>query len=146
MRRGSADHPERLPRRGGADRGADPAPAWAFAFAPDREAPDNARLLAELLCACGGALQAAILLPALRAVGFRFEPVLHVWTPAIRKMLKLTLPVAVGAGVLQLSVLLDKGLSLLLMQGTDAAGHAVTHFGFFGHWVRFPMESVRPPG
>lgn len=91
-----------------------------------------------------GGLQAAILLPALRAVGFRFQPVLHVWTPAIRKMLRLTLPVAVGAGVLQLSVLLDKGLSLLLMQGTDAAGHAVTHFGFFGHWVRFPMESGAP--
>ena len=48
---------------------------------------------------------------------------LHVWTPAIRKMLKLTVPVALGAGVLQLSVLLDKGISMLLMQGQDPAGH-----------------------
>lgn len=91
-----------------------------------------------------GALQAMVLLPALRAVGFRFQPVLHFWTPAIRKMLKLTLPVAIGAGVLQLSVLLDKGLSLLLMQGVDAAGHAVTHFSFFGQAVRYPMESGAP--
>jgi putative peptidoglycan lipid II flippase len=91
-----------------------------------------------------GVLQTACLLPALRAVGFRFQPVLHFWTPAIRKMLKLTVPVAIGAGVLQLSVLLDKGLSLLLMQGTDAAGNAVTHFGFFGHAMRYPMESGAP--
>ena len=91
-----------------------------------------------------GVLQAAVLLPSLRAVGFRFEPVLHVWTPAIRKMLKLSVPVAIGAGVLQLSVLLDKGISVLLMQGVDAAGHAVTHFWFFGHWVRYPMEMGAP--
>ena len=30
-----------------------------------------------------GAMQVMILLPALRAVGFRFRPVLHFWTPAI---------------------------------------------------------------
>ena len=91
-----------------------------------------------------GVLQASILFPELRAVGFRFEPVLHFWTPAIRKMLKLTVPVALGAGVLQLSVLLDKGISVMLMQGVDAAGHAVTHFSLFGHWVRYPMEMGAP--
>jgi putative peptidoglycan lipid II flippase len=91
-----------------------------------------------------GVLQAMVLLPSLRAVGFRFEPVLHFWTPAIRRMLKLTVPVALGAGVLQLSVLLDKGLSVLLMQGVDSAGHAVRHFSLFGHWIRFPMELGAP--
>ena len=91
-----------------------------------------------------GLMQAMILLPALRAAGFRFQPVLHVWTPAIRKMLRLTVPVALGAGVLQLSVLLDKGISVLLMQGADAAGHTVTHFSFVGHWVRYPMEMGAP--
>ena len=91
-----------------------------------------------------GAMQAMILFPSLRAVGFRFQPVLHVWTPAIRRMLKLTLPVAVGAGVLQLSVLLDKGISVVLMQDKDAAGHVVTHFSAFGHVVRYPMENGAP--
>lgn len=91
-----------------------------------------------------GAMQVMILLPGLRAVGFCFRPVLHLWTPAIRKMLKLTLPVALGAGVLQLSVLLDKGISVLLMQGVDVAGHPVTHFSFLGHWVRYPMEMGAP--
>ena len=91
-----------------------------------------------------GAMQVMVLLPALRAVGFRFQPVLHFWTPAIRKMLKLTVPVALGAGALQLSVLLDKGISVLLMQGVDAAGHPVTHFAILGHWVRYPMEMGAP--
>jgi putative peptidoglycan lipid II flippase len=91
-----------------------------------------------------GVMQLMILLPSLRSVGFRFQPVLHVWTPAIRRMLKLTVPVAVGAGVLQLSVLLDKGISVVLMQDKDAAGHVVTHFTAFGHVVRYPMENGAP--
>jgi putative peptidoglycan lipid II flippase len=91
-----------------------------------------------------GVMQALILLPDLRRVGFRFKPVLNFWTPSIRKMLKLSLPVAIGAGVLQLSVLMDKGLSVLLMQGVDAGGHAVTHFWFWGYWLRYPMEMGAP--
>lgn len=87
-----------------------------------------------------GVMQVSILLPALRSVGFRFQPVLNVWTPAIRRMLRLSVPVAFGAGVLQLSVFLDKGISLLLMQGVDAAGHPITHFALLGHWIRLPME------
>jgi putative peptidoglycan lipid II flippase len=87
-----------------------------------------------------GALQVAILIPALRAIGFRFRPAVNFWTPAVKKMLILSIPVALGAGVLQLSVLLDKGISYALMQGVDAAGNAVTHFDFFGSAVRFPME------
>jgi putative peptidoglycan lipid II flippase len=80
-----------------------------------------------------------VLVPSLRAVGFRFTPVLHFWTPQIRRMLKLTVPVALGAGVLQLSVMLDKGLAILLAQGPDAAGHTITHFRLFGHSIAYPM-------
>lgn len=95
-----------------------------------------------------GALQVAILLPALRSIGFRlrpqpspgFSPRRVFWTPTVRKMLILSIPVAIGAGVLQLSVLLDKGISYALMQGVDAAGNLVTHFDFFGSTVRLPME------
>ena len=55
------------------------------------------------------------------------RPRVKIWTPAVRKMLLLSIPVALGAGVLQLSVLLDKGISYALMQGVDAAGnHIVT--------------------
>jgi putative peptidoglycan lipid II flippase len=91
-----------------------------------------------------GVMQFSILLPGLRAVGFRFKLVLHFWTPAIRKMLKMSIPVAMGAGVLQLSVLLDKGISVALMSGRDADGHLIDHFTCLGHMVRYPMESGAP--
>jgi putative peptidoglycan lipid II flippase len=84
-----------------------------------------------------GVLQVAMLLPALRAVGFRFRLILHLWTPAIRKMLLLSFPVALAAGVLQLSVLLDKGIALFLAQSADGA----THFTLWGHLIRYPMEA-----
>jgi putative peptidoglycan lipid II flippase len=91
-----------------------------------------------------GVLQWLILLPALKASGFRYKLVPHFWTPMVRRMLKLTVPVAMGAGVLQLSVLLDKGISTALMAGVDSAGHVVDHFSFFGRQVRYPMEIGAP--
>ena len=91
-----------------------------------------------------GVLQVLVLIPALKAIGFRFQPVMHFWTPTLRKMLWLSLPVAVGAGVLQLSVLLDKGISMALMQGVDKAGGTITHFQFLGHLVRYPMVMGAP--
>ena len=86
-----------------------------------------------------GALQVAVLLPSLRAVGFRFKLVPRFWTPAVRQMLVLSLPVALGAGVLQTSVLLDKGLAFLLMRGETA-----TTLGLLGHAVRLPLELGAP--
>jgi putative peptidoglycan lipid II flippase len=55
-------------------------------------------------------------------------------------MLMLSVPVALGAGVLQLSVLLDKGISYGFMEGENAAGNRITHFSIFGESVRYPME------
>ncbi|HEX4342196.1 MAG TPA: murein biosynthesis integral membrane protein MurJ, partial [Verrucomicrobiae bacterium] len=91
-----------------------------------------------------GVMQVSVLLPALRQTGFRFKLVPNFWTPAIKKMLLLSLPVALGAGVLQLSVLLDKGIAMALMQGPDRNGQMVTQFKAFGHDVRFPMELGAP--
>jgi putative peptidoglycan lipid II flippase len=91
-----------------------------------------------------GALQLAVLIPGLRKVGFRFRFRGAIWTPAVRRMIRLTVPVALGAGVLQLSVLLDKGIAMGLMQRVDHAGRLVTHFDAFGHTVRFPMEMGAP--
>jgi putative peptidoglycan lipid II flippase len=86
-----------------------------------------------------GIVQVLVLAPSLRAVGFRFQPVFHFWTPQVQRMLKLTVPVALGAGVLQLSVMLDKGISMLLAQGPDNHGNLITHFRFLGHMIRYPM-------
>ncbi|HLL87869.1 MAG TPA: lipid II flippase MurJ, partial [Tepidisphaeraceae bacterium] len=84
-----------------------------------------------------GVAQVGVLVPGLRAAGFRFKLVPHFWTPQIRRMLRLTVPVALGAGVLQLSVLLDKGLSVALMRSADPA--AATHFTLLGRDVPYPM-------
>jgi putative peptidoglycan lipid II flippase len=115
--------------------------------ASTRDGPAETTLVYWLAAAVlvAGVLQVLTLMPALRAVGFRFRAVAGVWTPAVRTMLKLTVPVALGAGVLQLSVLLDKGISVLLMQGTDEAGRVVsTHFTLFGHAIRYPLLAGAP--
>ncbi len=87
-----------------------------------------------------GVLQVAMLLPSLKAVGFRFDSRARIWTPAVRKMLILSVPVGLSAGVLQLSVLIDKGITVALSQGADGAGNLVTHFSFAGRLVEFPMK------
>lgn len=91
-----------------------------------------------------GVLQVLLLLPSLNRAGFRFRLAIGVWTPMTRTMLRLTVPVALGAGVMQLSVLLDRGLSTLLMQGIDAAGQPITHFTLLGKSIAYPMEMGAP--
>lgn len=81
-----------------------------------------------------GVLQIVMLLPSLRAAGFRFRATLHVMTPAVRKMLMLTVPVALGAGILQISTLLDKSIAFYLSRtATD------THMTLLGHSIILPM-------
>ncbi len=87
-----------------------------------------------------GALQVLILLPPLRRIGFRLKWVPHFWTPAVKRMIAMSIPVALSASVLQVSVLMDKAISLLLAQGTDKAGNLITTTTWFGHAVRYPME------
>jgi putative peptidoglycan lipid II flippase len=91
-----------------------------------------------------GVLQVAVLLPGLRAAGFRFDLKAKIWTAPVRKMLLLSVPVAMGAGVLQLSVLLDRGISYFLMQTLDDAGNLVTHFTLLGQTLSLPLELGAP--
>ena len=88
-----------------------------------------------------GVLQVMVLLPALRAAGFRFHLRLPAWTADTKKMLRLSLPVALGAAVLQISVALDKGISAALMQGKTTTDAVLTHFDLLGHSIRYPMEA-----
>jgi putative peptidoglycan lipid II flippase len=80
-----------------------------------------------------GVVQVAMLLPSLHAAGFRFRIAVSVWTPAVKRMLRLTGPVAFGASVLQLGVLIDKGVALAL---AEAPGQA--HSRLLGG-IRLPM-------
>jgi putative peptidoglycan lipid II flippase len=82
-----------------------------------------------------GAVQLMVLWPPLRRVGFRFHFVGHFWTAAVRHMLLMSVPVALGAGVLQLGVVLDKQIALMLAQGDGK-----TYFHVLGWTLRLPME------
>lgn len=91
-----------------------------------------------------GVLQVSVLVPSLRAVGFRPRWIKSFWTPNVKKMLLLSLPVAFGTGVLQISVVLDKGISWALMQDVNSAGHIVRTATWFHYSFRLPMELGAP--
>jgi putative peptidoglycan lipid II flippase len=82
-----------------------------------------------------GVLQVMILMPALKAVGFRFVWVGHFWTPAVRKMVKLSVPVAFSAGVLQASVVIDTLITIFLTGSSNPA----ERLHLFGHIYSYPM-------
>ncbi|HEY1685091.1 MAG TPA: murein biosynthesis integral membrane protein MurJ [Tepidisphaeraceae bacterium] len=83
-----------------------------------------------------GLFQLGWLIPSLLRTGFRFHPVMHFFTPQVRQMLRLTGPVALSAGVLQISTMADKGITFFL-----SASRTSMHFHFLGHLVRYPMEA-----
>ncbi|HEY0010039.1 MAG TPA: murein biosynthesis integral membrane protein MurJ [Tepidisphaeraceae bacterium] len=87
-----------------------------------------------------GVLQVAVLWPALRSIGFQMRWRARNWTPDTRTMLRMSIPVAVGAAVLQLSVLADKAISYGFMQGQAVDGTLITHFTAFGSVVAYPLE------
>jgi putative peptidoglycan lipid II flippase len=82
-----------------------------------------------------GGIQIAMLLPALRRIGFRFQWTPNLWSPQIKKLLTLSIPVALSAGVLQISVLIDKGITLYLTAGSSSA----EKLHLFGHVWTYPL-------
>jgi putative peptidoglycan lipid II flippase len=83
-----------------------------------------------------GVLQVQMLLPALRSVGFRPRWVAHFWTPDVRRMLRLSVPVALSAGVLQLSVVIDSLITACLTRAADG----LQRLHLFGHVLNYPLE------
>lgn len=81
-----------------------------------------------------GVVQISSLAPSLRTAGFRCRAIFRVLTPAVRKMLMMSIPVAVGAAVLQVSVLMDKAIAFFL-----SAGPGRTSFELFGNTIAFPL-------
>ncbi len=83
-----------------------------------------------------GVLQLITLLPDLRAVGFSMRGLGGLMSPGMRKLVRLTIPVAIGASVLQVGVLLDKGIAFGLSAGPNAET-----FSILGHQLSYPMQS-----
>ncbi len=90
-----------------------------------------------------GFLQLLVLFPALRASGFVFKPSLPCWSVDTKKMLRMSIPVAIGAAVLQTSVMLDKGISYALMEG-KVDDQIIETFTLFGNEYSYPMELGAP--
>ncbi len=100
----------------------------------------NKRLAIWWLAACvlvGGVLQLAILMPDLRATGFRFRFVREFWTPRVKRMLLLSIPVAISAGVLQIGVLMDRFIAFAL--SARDADHAT--LSFLGLAIASPFDA-----
>jgi putative peptidoglycan lipid II flippase len=83
-----------------------------------------------------GAAQVALLAPSLARCGFRFHLTAHMWTPAVKRMMWMSVPVAMSLGVLQLGVVLDKQIAL--MMSPQDVGETTGHF--LGLTYRLPME------
>jgi putative peptidoglycan lipid II flippase len=89
---------------------------------------DDGRSKATLVIAAAvlvsGVLQVAVLVPGLIACGFTLRWRDGVWSHSTRKMVRLGLPVALSAAVLQVGVLLDKGIAFFLAAdvGGELAG------------------------
>lgn len=101
---------------------------------------DRAQQITAAYWLSGGVLVAGIgqmvmLFPSLVSAGFRFRIMLGCWTPAVKKLMLLTLPLAGGAGVLQIGVMLDKGIGQFL-----ASQKGYESFSFFGHLIRLPLN------
>jgi putative peptidoglycan lipid II flippase len=81
-----------------------------------------------------GVVQLAVLFPSLSAAGFKFRVMWRCWTPAVKRLMLLTLPLAGGAGVLQIGVMLDKGIGQFF-----ASQPGYESFSFFGNAMRLPL-------
>jgi putative peptidoglycan lipid II flippase len=89
-----------------------------------------------------GCVQITMLIPALRKTGFRFMWIGNFWSPAVKKLLLLSLPVALSAAVLQISVLVDKGITLFLTAG-QTPGESLHVFGFVSKYPLALGAAVR---
>ena len=97
----------------------------------------------------GGALQLAIQLPALRAVGFRYRPLFRFSDPALRRVLLLMGPATLGAAAVQVNVLVNNNFASYLGNGPVSWLNVAFRFmqlpiGLFGvaiSFVALPMVS-----
>jgi putative peptidoglycan lipid II flippase len=84
-----------------------------------------------------GVLQLAVLLPPLYRSGFRFEFDVRAAAPAVRQVLRATLPIAFGLAVTQINTLVDSFLAVAL---AAELGSRET-IAWLGHSVAYPLET-----
>jgi len=80
----------------------------------------------------GGAAQLLIQVPSLLKVGFRFSPVLDLFDPGVRRVMKLMGPAVIGTSAVQVKVLVD----LVVVSGIEA-GNSWLSYSF--RLMQFPI-------
>ncbi len=81
----------------------------------------------------GGAAQLLIQLPSLRAVGYRYEPILDWRDPGFRQVLKLLAPSVLGVAAVQINVFVDSWFASFFGNG------AVTFLNCAFRLMQFPI-------
>ncbi len=91
----------------------------AFYFA----APSSACIFLGISVLAGGMIQVLVQLPALYTVGIKLFSFwgTNIWSPAVRATLRLMIPAAAGAGVYQLTILINTILASLVGEGAVSA-------------------------
>ena len=82
---------------------------------------------------CGGAAQLALQVPFMKRKGFSFIPAFSLTHPALRRLLFLMGPAALGSAVYQLNILIGTLLASLLPQGS------VSYLYYADRVVQFPL-------
>jgi len=97
-------------------------------------------------CSCWGrgVAQILMLLPSLRAVGFRFEFTKTFWTPPVKKMVTLSLPVAIARAFCRFPCCWIGEFRFVLPVSINKENEIVSGFHFLGKWISYPLEWVRP--
>ena len=65
----------------------------------------------------GGVLQFLVQVPSLRAVGFRYRPILDVRDPGLRQVMRLMAPATIGAAAVQVNVFVNNNFASYLGNG-----------------------------
>jgi len=85
--------------------------------------PSTRVLVVAIAIVIGGALQLAVQIPPLRALGVRFRPSVDFKSPAFRRMLVTLLPIVVALAPVQINIAFDRIIAATMIEGDGANSH-----------------------
>lgn len=95
----------------------------------------------------GFVLQAVLLFPSAASLGIRYRPILNLRHPAIRKLLRLWLPLFLYLGVANVSLLVERNLASQLSAGAvSVLYYALRLFTVPSNFLAAPLAIVAYPG
>ena len=108
---------------------------------------DRAIYVVAMATAGGFLLQGLLLIPATRSLGIRYRPVFELRHPAIRKLLRLWLPLFLYLAVANISLLVERNLASRLSAGAvSTLYYALRLFTVPSNFLAAPLAIVAYPG